>query len=110
MKCYHCGSDTRVMDTRAQADLAVARRRKCEDPTCARSFVTFEGYAGAVNRKRLRAMADSARARWALRTRDRIIFRELHLGWQSLAARYRLTKTSIYLAARRGAASLKVKT
>ena len=58
--------------------------------------------AAGQMRSQARKHADTLRKRWALRRRDAAIAAALHQGWRPLAEQYGLTKTAVYLAAKRG--------
>jgi hypothetical protein len=110
VKCPRCGSASRVLDTRHDESVLVnRRRRRCEAPTCRHTFTTMEVGPGAYDVTTARVAAGAARRRWAMRERDRQIASELHRGWEPLAARFELSRTAVYYAARRGRDSMKVK-
>lgn len=67
-------------------------------------FTTIEIPAAAYGsvKQRLAILARTTAQRIATFKRDRQIARELPNGWTALAARFNLTKSAIYLAAKRG--------
>lgn len=101
MKCPRCGADSSVNDTRAAAHQTTRRTRTCMNE---HRFTTYEIPSAAYGsvKQRLAVAADTSRGRAALYQRDRTIAKTLHEGWRLLAERYNLTKTAVYLAAKRG--------
>ncbi len=103
MNCPRCGAASNVLDTRAWDFGTTRRRRECMN---LHKFTTVEIPAAAYGsaKQRLQVLANTTAGRVALFKRDRAIARDLPNGWQALAARFGLTKTAVYLAARRGRA------
>ena len=69
-------------------------------------FTTVEMLSAAycTAKARLVTLADTTSKRAALFARDRTIARELPKGWVPLAERYGISKSAVYLAAKRGRA------
>jgi hypothetical protein len=101
--CPHCGAESAVLATRAGPNNTVQRRRVCVGAKSHR-FSTYEVPAAVFcsAKQRARQYAQTVASRLALIERDRRIAATLHLGWRVLAERHGLTKTAIYLAAKRG--------
>lgn len=103
MQCPICGVGSSVLDTRDAANLTTRRRRVCDR---GHKFVTVEIHAPVFcsAKRRAAAFALTVRQRVAIRQRDKIIAYSLAHGetWQRLAVTHNLTKTAVYLAARRG--------
>lgn len=103
MNCPTCGSETHVLATRAGPNNTVRRQRQCEAFKTHR-FSTYEIVAQVYcsAKQRAKVHQKTIDRRQALRDRDIDIARDLHLGWRLLAEKYQLTKTAVYLAAKRG--------
>lgn len=106
MKCPRCGAHSYVMETRRGPHFTTRRRRICANK---HGFITVEMHRAAYcsAKQRLIALAATIQKRIALWHRDNEIARSLHRGWRALADRYELTKTAVYMAARRGRENLK---
>lgn len=100
MKCPRCGAASNVIETRAAVHMTTARRRECLN---GHRFTTHEVYGVTFKATdtRLKRVAETIKRRIELWKRDRVIAAELHKGYRSLMQRYGLTKSAVYLAARR---------
>lgn len=101
MICPRCGAASSVLDTRPSDFRTTRRRRECMN---LHKFTTIEIPAAAYGsvKQRLAVLARTTAGRIATFKRDRQIARELPSGWTQLAVRFNLTKSAIYLAAKRG--------
>lgn len=101
MKCPRCGAASDVLESRPAAHHTTRRRRQCHNN---HRFVTMEMHEAAYcsAKQRLVKLAETIQRRVGQWQRDREIAANLHRGWRALADRYGLTKTAIYLAAKRG--------
>lgn len=101
MKCPRCGAASDVLESRPGAHLTTRRRRECHNH---HRFTTVEMHeaASCSAKQRLVGFAQTVQRRVAQWHRDREIAQQLHRGWRVLADKYDLTKTAVYLAAKRG--------
>jgi hypothetical protein len=100
--CPTCGAKTSiVIATRRGAFNTTTRRRECPR---GHRFNTREVHepVWCSAKQRAQAFAATIGARVALRHRDMWIATSLYKGWQALAERFDLDKSSVYLAAKRG--------
>lgn len=100
MICDKCGQDTKVLSTRELLTIKTTRRRECLN--CGHRFNTVEVHTRAVHSNFGKGFAQTVKRNVAYRERDIKIATDLHLGWQHLAQLHTLTKSAVYLAARRG--------
>ncbi len=101
MNCDRCGWMTEV-ETTKNANFEVRRERKCL--ACGNSMHTIEiparFYTTSAG-QRQRALA-TIEKRIHLFWRDVSIAQNSHIGWIYLSKAHNLTRTAVYLAARRG--------
>lgn len=103
MICPQCGATSHVLSTREGPNLTTVRRRQCDAiPTHRFNSIEIHASVYCSAKQRASVFAQTTRQRIAMVQRDRKIAAELHQGWHVLAARYGLTKTAVYLAAKRG--------
>ena len=104
MMCTQCGHATRVVETRAEFDGLVNRRRR-ECQACSHRFSTLEidDALGATIRKHLGPHAKAVRKRQDLNRRDSEIANRLRAGEKhaALAAEYGLSDSMVSTIARR---------
>lgn len=98
MKCAECGCDTTVLETRAEHDgIVMRRRRQCY--TCGHRFSTFEINERLFEtiKKYLGPHAVGVKNKWALTKRDAEIVRRILDGEKRymLAEEYGLRPNSI---------------
>lgn len=107
MKCPECGTEkSSVLETRRGAFNTTTRRRECEN---GHRFGTREIHEPVFcsAKPRAKAFAATVASRVRLRLRDIEIARQSHIGWQALAQKHGLERSTVFLAARRGRAILK---
>lgn len=107
MKCPQCGNPSAVLETRDAQYRVSRRRREC---SLGHRFNTFEVYAPVHKtiKDRLRTQAQVIDNRVAVIARNVGIAHALHNGWQALAQRYGVDKTTVYRMAARGRAHIKL--
>lgn len=90
-----------VLETRAAAHHPTARRRVCP---LGHRFTTREVHEPVFcsAKPRAKAFAATVAKRLKLRARDINIAKALHKGWQAIAEKTGMERSTIYLAARRG--------
>ena len=101
MRCPICGGDSDVLDTRHSRSLVTRRRRACAE---GHAFTTYEVHAEVfcTAKARVREFSNTVARRLELRKRDAEIAGSLHAGWKSLATKFGISKSAVYLAAKRG--------
>lgn len=104
MRCPHCLSDSLVLETRAASHLTVSRRRKCT--YCGERFTTIEVHQPVFCSAKQRAVKyeQTVAKRARIYARDVELARRLHEGADVLAREFGITKSAVFLAAKRGRA------
>lgn len=102
MKCPICGGESRVLETRAGKHLTMRRRRQCF--VCLGRFETVEIHSPVFCSARQRAMKfeQTVAKRVTVRHRDLQIAARLHEGAHVLAREFKITRSAVFLAAKRG--------
>lgn len=102
MICPTCGARTSiVLETRAAAHNTTTRRRECPLGHRFNSREVHEPVWCSA-KQRAQAFAATVKARVELRNRDIAIAKKLHKGWQAIASKTGMERSTIYLAAKRG--------
>jgi len=101
MNCPRCGCPSGVVNTRPDGAFNVKRQRKCEK---GHVFHTTEMLNAAVHKPHLAASNAAAVRRVSRWHRDIDISRHLYLGADLLVKAHGITRSAVYVAARRGRA------
>lgn len=106
MKCPHCLNDSLVLETRAAPHLTVSRRRRCTN--CGERFTTIEVHQPVFCSAKQRAVKyeQTVVKRARIYARDIELARRLHQGADVLAQEFGITKSAVFLAAKRGRAAM----
>lgn len=106
MMCPICGTESNVLSTRPGKDMTTARRRECFNM---HRFTTIEIYqqVHCSAKQRAAEFSQTTRDRIAARKQDISIAKRLPEGVQKLMEEFDLSRSGVYLAARRGRGHLR---
>lgn len=89
-----------MLDTRMASFQTTNRRRKCLQ--CGYVFVTTEVHSGVLTTAKLKSVQGRVQRVIKTRKQDIHIANQLYLGYAKLVAEFKMDKSSIFRAARRG--------
>lgn len=101
MMCPICGAESNVLSTRPGKNMTTTRRRECFNM---HRFTTIEIYqqVHCSAKRRAAVFSQTVRDRIAIRKRDISIAKRFSEGAQKLMDEFNLSRSGVYLAAKRG--------
>jgi len=99
VNCPRCGAWSLVKVKYDKADNTVRRDRVCGND---HRFTTLEMNTAAVLPRRVKAVDKTIANRVAIWRRDAYLSKNLAVGWKVLAEQFGLSKSGVFMAAKRG--------
>lgn len=93
MKCSVCGAASSVLDTRAQENSTIMRRRQCTN--CGEIFKTYEVHETGVHNGTVKRVHKTLMDRQAILFRNVEFAKNMH-KWKDLAEKYNVVRASVY--------------